>query len=157
MRSEEKISTPFHLDEDIFTDHADIITSRFQQLQSILSEKFLPSLLDQLGEQGTGAPFIEVFNRAIKLDIVNIEYLDWKSLRDERNRISHGEYDDLEFSEQKTIVIHFIKEDVSMLKELYVHIVTYILNSPTLRKIISEENKDYITAVISSNKRDEGV
>lgn len=157
IRSEKKINTPFQFDEDVFTDHADIITSRFQQLQSILGEKLLPSLLDQLGEQGSGYPFIDMFNRAIKLDIVNIEFPEWKSLRNERNRISHGEYDDLEFSEQKTIVVSFIEEDVATLKKLYIHIVEYALNSPTIKKVISEENKHYIASVIYPDEENGGI
>ena len=157
IRSEKKINTSLLLDEDVFTDHADIITSRFQQLQSILGEKLLPSLLDQLGEQGSGSPFIEMYNRALKLDIVNIEYSDWKSLRDERNRISHGEYDELEFNEQKTIVVSFVQEDVAILKKLYAHIAKYILHSPTIEKAISKENKRYIASVMSSDEGNGGI
>lgn len=157
IRSEKKINTPFLSDEDIFTDHADVITSRFQQLQSILSEKLLPSLLEQLGEQGIGIPFIEVFNRAEKLDIVNIEYSEWKILRDERNRISHGEYEDLDFSQQREIIISFVKEDVALLKKLYIHIAKYILHSPTVSKVISEENKRNIISIISPDKGNRGV
>lgn len=157
IRSEKIINTSFLLDEEAFTDHADVITSRFQQLQSILGEKLLPSLLEQLGEQGVNTPFSEMFDRAIKLDIVNIEYPEWKSLRDERNRISHGEYDDLEFSEQKEIVVSFVKEDVRILKKLYVHIAKYILHSSTVRSVISEENKQYMATIISPNKGNGGI
>ncbi len=148
IRSEKIINNSILLDEEVFTDHADVITNRFQQLQSILGEKLLPSLLDQLGEQVTIAPFSEMFDRAIKLNIVNIEYPEWKSLRAERNRISHGEYDDLEFSEQKEIVVSFVKEDVKILKKLYVHIAKYILYSPTIKNIVSEENKQYVTTIL---------
>lgn len=155
-RSEKIIKTSFLLDEEVFTDHSDIVASRFQQLQSILSEKILPSLLEQLGEDGVGYPFIEVFNRAIKLKIVNIEYSDWKSLRDERNRISHGEYEDLSFEEQKVIVKDFIREDVAMLKKLYVNIAKYILDSPIISSLITQENKDYVASTISPNKWDGG-
>jgi hypothetical protein len=157
IRSEKKINTPFQFDEDVFIDHVDIITSRFQQLQSILGEKLLPSLLDQLGEQGSGYPFIDMFNRAIKLNIVNIEFPDWKSLRSERNRISHGEYDELEFSEQKTVVVSFIEEDVATLKKLYIHIMEYALNSSTIKKIISEDNKQYITSIIYPDGENGGI
>lgn len=152
IRSEKIINTSILLDEEVFTDHADVITSRFQQLQSILGEKLLPSILDQLGELATTTPFSEMFDRAIKLDIVNIEYPEWKSLRAERNRISHGEYDDLEFNEQKTIVVSFVKEDVRILKKLYVHVAKYILHASTIRNVISEENKQYVTTVISPNE-----
>jgi len=80
-----------------------------------------------------------------------------RKTRDERNRISHSEYDDLEFSEQKEIVVSFVKEDVRILKKLYVHIAKYILHSSTVRNVVSEKNKQYMATIISPNKGNEGI
>jgi len=122
-RADKKLSNA--KSEDDYIETTDVLTTRFQKLQSIIAEKILPTLLRILGED-TSKPFIELYNKALKLDIVNIEFYKWQELRDERNTISHGDYEILEFDKLRLNIDSFRKEEVGELLKVYQHILKFI-------------------------------
>jgi len=117
--------------EDDYIETTDVLTTRFQKLQSIIAEKLLPTLLRILGED-TNKPFIELYNKALKLGIVDIEFYKWQELRDERNNISHGDYEILEFEKLKSNIESFRREELNELLNLYSHMLNFIYNSKSI-------------------------
>jgi hypothetical protein len=126
------------LQKDEYIDFVDVLTSRFQSLQSVIAEKLLPTILELLGEEVSNRPFIEIYERAIKLNIVNLEYSEWIELRKERNIISHGDYDELELPELKEVIKDFIEYEVDKIIALFLHIKDYISKNKILSNLIKE-------------------
>ena len=126
------------LQKDEYIDFVDVLTSRFQSLQSVIAEKLIPTILELLGEEVSNRPFIEIYERAIKLNIVNLEYSEWIELRKERNIISHGDYDELELHELKEVIKEFVEDEVEKIIALFLHIQDYILKNSVLSSLIKE-------------------
>lgn len=64
---------------------------RFSKLQDAIGQKLFKATLDCLGEEASGRPFIDIFNRLEKLGVVE-DMTRWQELRIIRNETAH-EYD----------------------------------------------------------------
>jgi hypothetical protein len=148
-KASQKIQGIFVCSDDEYDDQVDILTSRFQALQSVMAEKLIPTSLELLGENGFEIPFREMIDRAIKLDIVNVEFEEWDAIRNERNKISHGDYDELTKEEQKVIIKHFQSDEVKSINEIFLHLAGYILESNYLSPHISTEHREYFLEITS--------
>jgi hypothetical protein len=66
----------------------DQLIFRFSKLQDSMGEKLFPSLLQNLGEETRGIPFIDLLS---KLEVLNLlpDANDWLLLRETRNIVTH--------------------------------------------------------------------
>ena len=74
------------IDEDL--SFIDQLIFRFSKLQDSMGGKLFPSLLDNLGEETRGIPFLDLLS---KLEMLNIlpRANDWLILRETRNIVTH--------------------------------------------------------------------
>ena len=61
---------------------------RFAKMQSSMGERFFPLVLEYLGEDVKGKPFIDILNRLEVLNLIPSAGL-WKEIRELRNRLVH--------------------------------------------------------------------
>ena len=65
----------------------DQLIFRFSKMQDTMGRRLFPSLLNYLGEDITGKPFIDNLNSLEKLGLLKTD--DWLILRETRNTVTH--------------------------------------------------------------------
>ncbi len=81
----------FNLSDDE-VEHIDQFIFRFSKLQDSISQKLFKAVLEELGEEVSNKPMIDIFNRLEQLEIIS-DYEEWKELKNLRNDIAH-EYEE---------------------------------------------------------------
>jgi hypothetical protein len=75
------------IDDDALS-YFDQFVYRFSKLQDCMGAKLFKSILDNLGEDTRGVPFIDILSRLEVLNIIDRSD-DWLSLREIRNVLAH--------------------------------------------------------------------
>ena len=90
-----KIERHFPLTEDQFVNIVpeelsffDQLIFRFSKLQDCMGGKLFPALLEYLGEDIDGIPFIDILSKLEKLNLLE-NAKDWLLLRETRNIVTH--------------------------------------------------------------------
>ncbi len=90
----DKIMHRFPLDVEkyslITTDETsffDQLIFRFSKLQDTMGGALFPALLNFLGEETRGVPFLDMLNRMEELDLLRAE--EWMKIRETRNIVTH--------------------------------------------------------------------
>ncbi len=134
-KSEIKKLTMDSENENIFVTFSDQIIYRFGQLQDQMAKKIFPNLLKILGENESS--FIDIFNKLEKLDFLNIEFVKWQELRDERNNIH--EYEELEINEIRDRLDVIIDDYIQILENLFIYLFEKMIINKHLSNIIDEK------------------
>lgn len=66
----------------------DQLIFRFSKLQDTMGGKLFPAILENLGEEVRGVPFIDLLSKLEELSLLN-NYNDWLLLRETRNIVTH--------------------------------------------------------------------
>ena len=66
----------------------DQLIFRFSKLQDSMGAKLFPALLENLGEEVRGKPFIDILSKMEELELLENEN-DWLILRETRNIVTH--------------------------------------------------------------------
>ena len=66
----------------------DQLIFRFSKLQDSMGNKLFPSLLESLGEETRGIPFIDLLTKMEELELLK-NANDWLALRETRNIVTH--------------------------------------------------------------------
>jgi len=66
----------------------DQLIFRFSKLQDSMGGKLFPAILENLGEESTGVPFIDLLNKLEELNIIPSAD-EWLLLRETRNIVTH--------------------------------------------------------------------
>ncbi len=90
-----KIKTHFPLDREEYSrlkpeelSFVDQLIFRFSKMQDSMGEKLFPAILENLGENVKGLPFIDILAKLEELNIIpNTE--EWMLLRETRNIVTH--------------------------------------------------------------------
>lgn len=90
-----KIEKHFPLTEERFVtivpeelSYFDQLIFRFSKLQDCMGGKLFPALLENLGEDINGIPFIDILSKLEKLNLLE-NAKDWLLLRETRNIVTH--------------------------------------------------------------------
>ena len=90
-----KIKNHFPLTEERFTNivpeelsYFDQLIFRFSKLQDCMGGKLFPALLENLGEETKGVPFIDLLTKLEELNLLD-NSRDWLLLRETRNIVTH--------------------------------------------------------------------
>ena len=95
----------FNIDDESI-EHLDQFIFRFMKLQDCIGQRLFSSLLENLQEDYSTRPFLDILNRLEQLGAIESAY-SWQVLRDIRNDIAH------EYPENT-------KESIRSLNELYI-------------------------------------
>jgi hypothetical protein len=76
-----------NLDFDDLT-YLDQLIFRFSKLQDSMGSRLFPSLLENLGEDTEGKPFIDILTKMEKLNLIDNHKM-WLKLRETRNIVTH--------------------------------------------------------------------
>lgn len=102
----------------------DQLIYRFSKLQDIMGSRLFRQILDMLGEDVSGIPFIDILNKLEKLGL--IDYAEtWINLRQTRNSISH-EYPFAR--EEQAEGLNLLIKDIDRLSEIWFRLRTYALS-----------------------------
>ena len=88
----------FNLSDDE-VEHINQFIFRFSKLQDSISQKLFKAVLEELGEEVSNKPMIDIFNRLEQLEIIS-DYEEWKELKNLRNDIAH-EYEEVKMKLQR--------------------------------------------------------
>lgn len=130
----------FLQNEDDYVFDADVLTGRFQKLQSVMGEKLIKSIMEILGEADSSTSFREYYDDAVKLGVAKLEYSEWDVLRKERNHIGHGDYEDISFNDFVVMIDNFTKKRVSVIKEAFRSTGEYMLKNKYISENLSQSN-----------------
>jgi len=139
--AEKKLNNLMFLqNEDDYVFDADVLTGRFQKLQSVMGEKLIKSIMEILGEADSNTSFREYYDEAVKLGVVKLEYSEWDVLRKERNHIGDGDYEDICFNDFVVMIDNFTKNRVSVIKEAFRATGEYMLKNKYISVNVSQSN-----------------
>lgn len=95
MYAIEKVKHHFPLDENKYQNlsfddlsYLDQLIFRFSKLQDGMGTRLFPAILENLGEDVEGKPFIDLLTKMEKLDLLN-DHKQWFKLRETRNLVTH--------------------------------------------------------------------
>lgn len=109
-------------DADILS-YFDQFVYRFSKLQDFIGAKLFKSILDNLGEETRGLPFIDLLNKLESLNIID-DSEDWFLLREIRNMISH-EYP---FKKEEIVEgLNLLSANYELLLKIWTKIENFIL------------------------------
>lgn len=102
--------------------YSDQLTFRFSKLQDSMGEKLFPALLESLGEDIRGIPFIDLLNKMEKLNLLD-DQQEWFILRETRNIVTH-EYP---FINQDIVEgLNMLSVQVTVLERIFNKLKNYI-------------------------------
>jgi hypothetical protein len=91
----EKVNHHFPLDENKYQklsfddlSYLDQLIFRFSKLQDVMGTRLFPAILENLGEDIEGQPFIDILTKMEKLDLLK-DHKQWFKLRETRNLVTH--------------------------------------------------------------------
>jgi hypothetical protein len=102
----------------------DQLIYRFLKLQDVMGSRLFRQILEMLGEDVSGIPFIDILNRMEKLELINKAEV-WIKLRETRNAISH-EYP-FEQDEQAG-ELNLLITDIGTLSDIWLKLKAYSLS-----------------------------
>lgn len=100
----------------------DQLIFRFAKMQDSMGNKLFPSLLEYLGEDVKGKPFIDLLSKLEELNILS-KSSDWILLRETRNIVTH-EYPFI--SEEVIQGLNLLNKHYALLIQIWEQINTYI-------------------------------
>lgn len=101
--------------------YIDQLIFRFSKLQDSMGNKLFPAILQNLGEDTTGKPFIDLLIRLEELDLID-NHKEWLRLRETRNTVTH-EYP---FHSEEIIEgLNVLHEDVKVISDIWNHLKKY--------------------------------
>lgn len=123
-----KIQDKFPLDSQIYANlsyddlsYIDQLIFRFSKLQDSMGNRLFHALLQNLGEDSRGKPFIDILLRLEELRLLD-DHNEWLRLRETRNTVTH-EYP---FAADEIIEgLNVLYSDVSVLNEIWHHLKNY--------------------------------
>jgi len=123
-----KIQSKFPLDARTYESmsyddlsYIDQLIFRFSKLQDSMGNKLFPAILQNLGEDTTGKPFIDVLIRLEELGLI-AKHDEWLRLRETRNSVTH-EYP---FAADEIIEgLNVLYDDVEILDKIWNHLKHY--------------------------------
>lgn len=68
--------------------YIDQLIFRFSKLQDSMGNRLFPAILENLGEDIKGMPFIDLLNTMEKLELID-DHKQWLNLRETRNTVTH--------------------------------------------------------------------
>lgn len=104
--------------------YSDQLIFRFSKLQDSMGTKLFPSILESLGEDIRGIPFIDLLNNMEKLNLLD-DQQEWFTLRETRNIVTH-EYP---FNNQDIMEgLNILSNQVIVLERIYTKLKDYIFS-----------------------------
>jgi len=95
MYAIEKVKHHFPLDENKYQNlsfddlsYLDQLIFRFSKLQDGMGTRLFPAILENLGEDVVGKPFIDILTKMEKLDLLS-DNKKWLKLHETRNLVTH--------------------------------------------------------------------
>ena len=95
MYAMEKVKHHFPLDQNKYKNlsfddlsYLDQLIFRFSKLQDGMGTRFFPAILENLGEDIEGKPFIDLLTKMEKLNLLE-NHKQWLKLRETRNLVTH--------------------------------------------------------------------
>ncbi len=111
------------IDDDTLS-YFDQFVYRFSKLQDCMGAKLFKSILDNLGEDTRGVPFIDILSRLEALHIIDSSN-DWLSLREIRNVLAH-EYP---FNQQEIVDgLNLLYDHYKLLIAIWQQLEEYLLS-----------------------------
>jgi len=110
-----------NLNEDEI-EHTDQFIFRFSSLQDAIGNKLFKALLTFLGEEISGKPFIDLFNRLEQLSIID-NYDLWIEMRKIRNELAHEYEEDPKETADK---LNNVYDKKSALERYFYNIESYL-------------------------------
>ena len=127
----EKVRTYFPLDEESYQNltpddlsYLDQLIFRFSKLQDSMGMRLFPVILENLGEDISGKPFIDVLLKLEQLDLIE-DHKKWLQLRETRNLVTH-EYPFL--TPEIIEGLNLILNQVARIESIYSQIKTFSEN-----------------------------
>ena len=117
--SEEKLKSLTPVDLAL----SDQLIFRFSKLQDVMGSRLFRQILEILGEDVTGVPFIDILNKMEKLDLID-KAVTWINLRQTRNIISH-EYPFVQ--EEQADELNLLMTDIGKLSDIWLKLKAYTL------------------------------
>jgi len=118
--SEEKLKSLTPVDLAL----SDQLIFRFSKLQDVMGSRLFRQILEILGEDVTGVPFIDILNKMEKLDLID-KAVTWINLRQTRNIISH-EYPFAQ--EEQADELNLLMTDIGLLSGIWLKLKSYTLS-----------------------------
>ena len=115
------------------TEHLDQFVFRFMKLQDCIGNRIFPVLLENLQEDYSGKPFLDILNRLEKLGIIESSYI-WQVLRNIRNSLAH------EYPENT-------RENIAALNELFIKMADLYSILRSVTEYISKKFEILLPAV----------
>ena len=103
---------------------SDQLIFRFSKLQDVMGSRLFRQILEMLGEDVTGVPFIDILNKMEKLDLID-KAVTWINLRQTRNIISH-EYPFAQ--EEQADELNLLMTDIGLLSGIWLKLKSYTLS-----------------------------
>jgi hypothetical protein len=103
---------------------SDQLIFRFSKLQDVMGSRLFRQILEMLGEDVSGVPFIDILNKMEKLDLID-KAATWISLRQTRNIISH-EYPFAQ--EEQADELNLLMTDIELLSGIWLKLKSYTLS-----------------------------
>ena len=103
---------------------SDQLIFRFSKLQDVMGSRLFRQILEILGEDVTGVPFIDILNKMEKLDLID-KAVTWINLRQTRNIISH-EYPFAQ--EEQADELNLLMTDIGLLSGIWLKLKSYTLS-----------------------------
>ncbi len=102
----------------------DQLIYRFLKLQDIMGSRLFRQILEMLGEDVSGTPFIDILNKMEKLVLIEKAEV-WINLRETRNAISHEYPFDLD---EQAGELNLLITDIGMLSDIWLKLKDYTLS-----------------------------
>lgn len=100
----------------------DQLIFRFSKFQDNMGNRLFPALLENLGEDTTGIPFIDLLNKMEQLKLLE-DHNEWLELRETRNIVTH-EYPF--FTPEIIEGLNLLIEQLEVLQKIWKRIETFI-------------------------------
>ena len=101
--------------------YIDQLIFRFSKLQDSMGNRMFPALLENLGEDIHGMPFIDLLTTMEKLKLID-DHKQWLNLRETRNAVTH-EYPFI--TDEIIEGLNTLSEDVILLSNTWKHLKNY--------------------------------
>ena len=102
----------------------DQLIYRFSKLQDVMGSRLFRQILEMLGEDLSGTPFIDILNKLEKLNLIEKTEI-WINLRETRNAISHEYPFDLD---EQAGELNLLITDIGLLSDIWLKLKDYTLS-----------------------------
>lgn len=126
--SYQKIQNKFPLDKKSYESlsdddlsYIDQLIFRFSKLQDSMGNRLFPDILENLGEDTRGKPFIDLLIRLEEMELI-YDHKEWLRLRETRNTVTH-EYPF--FADEIIGGLNLLYDDVKIISDILTHLKRY--------------------------------